>query len=89
MGTRAPMTLPQNPNQRSGLDFVSAVLISSRHIRILTVVDSFTRGCLALVVDTSLSGARVARKLDAIIPVRGLPLMNVSDNGTELTSWRS
>mgnify|MGYP005856634091 CR=1 FL=1 len=37
-------------------------------------------------VDTSLSGARVARELDAIIAVRGPPLMIVSDNGTELTS---
>ncbi len=37
-------------------------------------------------VDTSLSGARVARELDAIIAVRGKPLMIVSDNGAELTS---
>ena len=86
MGTRAPMTLPQGPNQRWSLDFVSDTLISSRRIRILAVVDDFTRECLALVVDTSLSGARVARELDAIIAVRGKPLMIVSDNGTELTS---
>ena len=58
----------------------------SRRIRILAVVDDFTRENLALVVDTSLSGARVARELDAIIAVRGKPLMIVSDNGTELTS---
>ncbi|WP_341208953.1 IS3 family transposase [uncultured Sphingomonas sp.] len=87
MGTRAPMTLPQGPNQRWSLDFVSDTLISGRRIRILAVVDDFTRECLALVVDTSLSGARVARELDAIIAVRGAPpLMIVSDNGTELTS---
>ena len=52
----------------------------SRRIRILAVVDDFTRENLALVVDTSLSGARVARELDAIIAVRGQPLMIVSDN---------
>ncbi|RSU45202.1 IS3 family transposase [Sphingomonas sp. S-NIH.Pt15_0812] len=86
MGTRAPMTLPQGPNQRWSLDFVSDTLVSGRRIRILAVVDDFTRECLALVVDTSLSGARVARELDAIIAVRGVPLMIVSDNGTELTS---
>ena len=87
MGTRAPMTLPQGPNQRWSLDFVSDTLISGRRIRILAVVDDFTRECLALVVDTSLSGARVARELDAVIAVRGVPpLMIVSDNGTELTS---
>ena len=80
------MTLPQGPNQRWSLDFVSDTLVCSRRFRILAVVDDFTRECLALVVDTSLSGARVARELDAIITVRGQPLMIVSDNGTELTS---
>jgi len=39
-----------------------------------------------LVADTSLSGARVARELTALIARRGKPLMVVSDNGTELTS---
>lgn len=58
----------------------------SRRIRILAVVDDFTRENLALVVDTSLSGTRVARELDGIIAMRGRPLMIVSDNGTELTS---
>ena len=52
----------------------------------LVVVDDFTRECLALVVDTSLSGARVARELDARIARRGKLLMVVSDNGTQLTS---
>jgi len=49
-------------------------------------VDDFTRECLCLVADTSLSGVRVARELDAIIAVRGRPGTLVSDNGTELTS---
>ena len=52
----------------------------------LAVVDDFTRECLALVADTSLSGARVARELDAVIARRGLPATIVSDNGTEFTS---
>lgn len=86
MGTRAPMALPQGSNQRWSLDFVSDTLICGRRIRILAVVDDFTRECLALVVDTSLSGTRVARELDAIIAIRGKPLTIVSDNGTELTS---
>jgi putative transposase len=86
MGTRAPMTLPQAPNQRWSLDFVSDTLACGRRFRMLAVVDDFTRECLALVADTSLSGARVGRELDAIIATRGRPLMIVSDNGTELTS---
>jgi putative transposase len=47
---------------------------------------AFTRECLALMADTSLSGHRVARELDGLIAQRGWPAMVVSDNGTELTS---
>lgn len=86
IGTRAPMAIPQGPNQRWSLDFVSDALADGRRFRVLAIVDDQTRECLALVADTSLSGARVARELDALVAVRGRPLMVVSDNGTELTS---
>jgi putative transposase len=86
LGTRAPMTLPQGSNQRWSLDFVSDTLTDSRRFRILAVVDDFTRECIALVADTSLSGTRVGRELDATIARRGRPMMIVSDNGTEFTS---
>ena len=84
-GTRAPAALPQAPNQRWSLDFVSDCLVA-RRFRILVVVDDFTRECLAAVADTSISGARVARELDALIAGRGRPNIIVSDNGPELTS---
>lgn len=86
LGTRAPMALPQGPNQRWSLDFVSDALADGRRFRVLCVVDDFTRECLALVADTSLSGARVARELDAVTRERGKPHTIVSDNGTEFTS---
>ena len=86
LGTRAPMTLPQGANQRWSLDFVADVLADGRRFRVLVIVDDFTRECLALVVDTSISGRRVARELDAIVAAHGKPLLIVSDNGTELTS---
>ena len=84
-GTRAPMALPQGPNQRWSLDFVSDALSWGRKFRVLAVVDDFTREALALVVDTSLGGQRVVRELDALIAARGRPLTIISDNGTELT----
>ena len=86
LGTRAPMTLPQAANQRWLLDFASDTLSDGRRFRMLCVIDDFSRTCLALVADTSLSGQRVARELDVIAAVRGLPATVVSDNGTELTS---
>ena len=87
LGTRRPVVLPDGPNQRWSLDFVSDSLICGRRFRILCVVDDYTRECLALVADTSLSGARVARELTSLLGSRGKPHTVVSDNGTELTSW--
>ena len=87
LGTRSPMTLPEAANQRWSLDFVSDALSNGRRFRVLAVVDDFTRECLGLVADTSLSGLRVGRELDRIVETRGCrPGMIVSDNGTELTS---
>ena len=80
------MAVPQGINQRWSLDFVSDALADSRRFRILAVIDDFSRECLALVTDNSLSGIRVARELDRIAELRGYPCLIVSDNGTELTS---
>ena len=86
LGTRAPMPLPCAINQRWSLDFVSDTLSDGRRFRILCVVDDFSRECLATVVDTSLGGVRVVRELERLATERAVPLVVVSDNGTELTS---
>jgi putative transposase len=86
LGTRRPMVTPDRPNIRWSLDFVSDALTDGRRFRVLAIVDDYTRECLALVADTSLSGLRVVRELDQLIAQRGKPETIVSDNGTELTS---
>lgn len=86
LGTRSPMAIPQEPNQRWSLDFVSDALNDGRRFRVLCVIDDFSRECLAAIADNSLTGERVIRELDGIAESRGYPLMLVSDNGTELTS---
>jgi putative transposase len=80
LGTRAPAALPRSANQRWSLDFVADALSEGRRFRVLCIVDDFTRECLALVADTSLSGRRVARELDRLIAERGKPKLVVSDN---------
>ena len=80
------MAIPQGPNQRWSLDFMSDALEDGRRFRVLNVIDDFSRECLAAVVDSSIGGARVARELDLIAELRGYPCLVVSDNGTELTS---
>jgi len=86
LGTRRPMVVPERVNERWSLDFVSDAFTDGRRFRVLAVVDDFSRECLSLVPDTSLSGKRLTRELDEIIQIRGMPKTIVSDNGTEMTS---
>jgi putative transposase len=81
-----PCFMPTQPNQQWSIDFVHDRLASGRSMRVLTLVDVFTRECLALEVDTSLPSRRVTRVLDDVIAQRGRPIRIRMDNGTELTS---
>jgi putative transposase len=80
------MLVPDRANARWSLDFLSETISDGRRFGVLAIVDDYTRECLALVADTSLSGPRVARELDDVIRLRGRPGTIVSDNGTEFTS---
>jgi putative transposase len=82
---RVPMPAPCRSNQRWSMDFVADSLVSSRRIRLLNVVDDFTRQCLATETDTSLPGLRVTRVLDRLAFERGLPEVITVDNGPEFT----
>lgn len=78
--------LANGPNQVWSLDFVSDCTAKSRRLKLLTIVDTFTRESLAIEVDTSITGERVARVLDRVIAERGAqPEEIVMDNGPELT----
>ena len=67
LGTRKPMLVPEQANERWCLDFVSDAFTDGRRFRVLAIVDDFSRECLSLVADTSLSGLRVTRELTAIM----------------------
>lgn len=73
-------------NQEWALDFVHDAVACGRAIRVLSVVDAFTRECLALEVDTSFASPRVTRVLEGIVAERGAPQAIRCDNGPELTS---
>ncbi len=68
------------------MDFVSNRLLDGRWFRVLTVVDQFTRECLVLLVDSSLTGQKVALALSEIVAERGAPVSITVDNGTEFQS---
>jgi putative transposase len=76
------------PNQEWAMDFVVDGLATGRMVRILSVVDAYTRECVALEADFSLGSGRVTRVLERAIAERGRPENLRSDNGPEFTSRR-
>jgi putative transposase len=75
---------PEAANEQWALDFLHDTVASGRTIRLLSVLDVFTREALALEVDTSLAGSKVVRVLDRLADERPLPTQLVLDNGPEL-----
>jgi putative transposase len=65
------------------MDFITDALASGRRFRVLSVLDDGIRKALALEVDTSLPGRRVAQVLEQLIAEHGKPQLIVVDNGPE------
>jgi len=85
---RAGFTRPEltGANQEWAMDFVHDAAESGRKFRVLSVIDVYTRECLALEVDTGFPGPRMTRVLEAIVAERGAPEALRCDNGPEFTS---
>lgn len=83
---RTPLPRATRPNQRWAMDFVSERLYDGRWFRVLTVVDQFTRECLLLLADSSLTGQKVALALSQVLAEREAPESITVDNGTEFAS---
>lgn len=81
-----PLRVWTAANQEWALDFLHDAVECGRAIRVLSVVDAYTRECLAWEVDTSFASRRVTRVLEAIVVERGQPKAIRCDNGPELTS---
>jgi putative transposase len=73
-------------NQEWAVDFVHDAAESGRKFRVLSVIDVYTRECLALEVDSSFASRRVTRELQRIVAQRGAPEVLRCDNGPEFTS---
>ncbi len=75
-------------NQRWSMDFVHDTLSCGRKFRALSIVDMHSRECLAVEVDTSLTGERVVRVLERLRDGRGVPQVIQTDNGSEFTGCK-
>ena len=84
--TRVPMSSPTQAGERYSMDFMSDSLATGRAFRTLNIVDEYTRECLTIEVDTSISGERVVRVLDRLVESGKRPKVIVVDNGPEFTS---
>lgn len=73
------------PNERWAMDFVSDHTRTGRRFRILTIVDAFSRRCVGMLVETSISAPRLCRFLDELV-LEGTPASIVVDNGPEFVS---
>lgn len=82
---RVPLPKAMAPNERWSMDFIHDQLSGGRRFRCLTLVDDFTRQCLAIHVDTSIGGAGVVAVLQKLAATRGLPKIITTDNGPEFT----
>ena len=82
---RVSLSVPQGPNERWSMDFIHDQLATGRRFRCLTLVDDFTRQCLAIHVDTSIGGASVVAVLQRLALSGWLPKAITVDNGPEFT----
>lgn len=82
---RVALSVPKRLNEVWAMDFVHDAFFMGRRFRILTVIDHYSRECLAFEVDTSIGGGRVCRVLERIAESRGVPDIIMTDNGPEFT----
>jgi putative transposase len=80
-----PCFVSTSANQQWAIDFAHNRMVNGRTLRVLSIVDTFTRECLVLEVDTCLPSRRT-RVLDGVIAQHGRPERIRMDNGSELTS---
>jgi putative transposase len=83
---RVPLPKPTGPNQVWSIDFVWDWLRVGRRLKMLTVVDDFTRECVAIEVNFGLNGKAVTQVFDRLFELRGKVLGIRSDNGPEFAS---
>jgi putative transposase len=87
VATGRPRPLPATgANQVWAYDFVFDACANGQQLKCLTVIDEFTRECLAIDVAGSLRSGRVIEVLSKLVSVRGAPTYLRSDNGPEFVS---
>ena len=77
---------PERRNHVWSYDFVEAQTHDGRKVRLMTLIDEFTRECLAIRVARRINGLGVLETMADVMLVRGIPEHIRSDNGPEMTA---
>ena len=83
---RDPLMLPDTANEVWSMDFVMDRLANGNRLKLLTIVDDYTKESVDIVADRSITGDDVAGILDKICRFRGFPESIRTDQGPEFTS---
>jgi transposase InsO family protein len=77
---------PEHKDHVWSYDFVASRTADGRALKILTILDEYTRECLAILVDRRITSQDVIDQLFNLIVFRGIPEHIRSDNGPEFTA---
>jgi len=83
---RTEVPRPMHPNHIWSMDFMKDALSNGRKLKVLPIIDEYTKKCFRTEVDTSINGLRVTRILNEIALIGGLPEIIIIDNGPEFIS---
>ena len=77
---------PKHKNHVWSYDFVKSHTVDGRGFLILTIIDEYTRECMALLVERNITSREVMEQLYELFMLRGVPEHIRSDNGSEFTA---
>ena len=80
---RTEVPRPTHTNHIWSMDFMKDALSTGRKLKVLPIIDEYTKKCFRIEVDTSINGLRVTRILNDIALIEGLPEIMIIDNGPE------
>jgi putative transposase len=80
---RVEVPRPTHPNHIWSMDFLRDGLSDGRKLKVLPIIDEYTKKSFRIEADTSINGARVVRTLNGVALEEGLPEIIIMDNGPE------
>jgi transposase InsO family protein len=88
LGSNGVCRKPQRPNEVWSYDFLEDRTVRGGRLRLLCVLDEYTRECLSIRVERSMGSTEVIQMLEWLFLSRGVPAYIRSDNGPEFIAQK-